>query len=57
MAKPEDQLYGYLRPGNEIGEATPVDEHSDMADLGSAAFAIDLANLADTMSCPAKESK
>jgi hypothetical protein len=57
MSKVEDELRGDVEPDSEVDKTTPVDEHSDMADLASAAFANDLATIADTISCTDKGSK
>jgi hypothetical protein len=57
MSKVEDELRGDVQPDSEIGKTTPVDERSDMADLASAAFANDLADIAHTISCTDKGSK
>jgi hypothetical protein len=60
MAKPKDDLRGDAQLNTDIYRTAPVDDHSDMAGVDSAAFANGLNGLAtitDTISCTNRRSK
>ncbi len=56
MASYGDELRGRLQPDSGTGEPAPVDEHSDMADVATRAFADDLAAIAEAYSCLGEQS-
>ncbi len=56
MASYRDEPRVSAQPGRGADESAPVDEHSDMADVATRAFADDLAAIAEAYSCADEQS-